>query len=129
MADLNQREKTLLKLIVKREFFNCSECEKENDADSGHADHKLDIHATYNDIALWFAYLDWSLIGKGMDFIFLGYDTGNLQLVLNELVDEDFLTPMEYCGGCGGQVYVRTDTMKAPASVRLAEDGRMCRFA
>ena len=113
MPDLNEREKTLLKLIVKMEFFNCPKCEEEHGAETNHDNHKLDISATYNDIALWFGYLDWSLIGENLDFSFLGYDSGNLQLVIDELVAEGFLTPMDRsCGGCGGFVYVRTDTMK-----------------
>jgi len=104
--------------------------EDDRGIEKDHDNHKLDIHATYNDIALWFGYLDWSLVGKNLDFSFLDYNSGNIQQVLEELVLEGFLTTMDNrCGGCGGLVYVRTDTMKWPSSVLYSEDEKMCRFA
>ena len=130
MPDLNDREKALLTLIIKSEFFNCLKCEERGWYGINHVNHRIDVHATYNDIGLWFGYLDLSLIGNNLDFAFLCQDTDNIQLVLDELVAEGFLTPMDgSCGGCGGLVYVRSDTMKKPASAMLADDGKSCRFA
>lgn len=61
MPDLSEREKTLLKLVIKKVFFEYQKCVEEHYSGANHADHKIDIHDTYNDIALWFSYLDWSL--------------------------------------------------------------------
>lgn len=128
--DLRDPEKTLLKLIIKRQFFNCPKCEKENGIEIGHENHKLDVHATKNDIAFWFNNLNASLLGQNLDFSFIQYNPGYLKLIINELMCEGFLTPMDKpCFGCGGLVYVRTDTMKQSASVLLAENGKTCRFA
>lgn len=128
--DLRDPEKTLLKLIIKRQFFNCSKCEEQHGIEIDHENHKLDVHATENDIAFWFSNLNFSLIGENLDFSFLQYNSGYLKLIISELVNEGFLTPMDKpCFGCGGLVYVRTDTMKRPAWIVLAEDGQMCRFA
>lgn len=129
-TDLRDPEKTLLKLIIKRQFFNCSKCEEENGIETGHENHRLDIHATENDIVFWFNNLNVSLIGKNLDFSFLKYNSNYIKLAISELVSEGFLTPMDKpCIGCGGFVYVRTDTMKHPAWVVLAEDGQKCRFS
>ena len=126
MPGLSVRETNLFKLLIKLTFFNCPECIE--DVEAKHDSHKIDLGATWHDMALSLGYLDMSLIGKNINYEFLDF----LQPVIDELVAENFLTPMDHaCGGCGGLMYVRTDTMKYPSSVMAIEDefGKMCRFA
>lgn len=125
MPDLTDREKNLLKLLVKKMFFECPQCIMDDGVEVNHDSHKLDIAMSLHFMGLDLGYLDMTLIGTNINYEFIDY----LQVTVDELVSEGFLTPLaQPCGGCGGLMYVRTDTMKWPASVLTDESGKMCRF-